>query len=112
MPLWGPLWGLMMSIQTLGSISARLHMPALMSLFSALAAAVSHIHQAFPQLSFRLSLEEPLGKIAICVVHISSSVVWCRLTILSILLVLVLYTLEGLIPFLVPDHPEISPGIL
>ena len=111
MPLWGPLWGLMMSIQTLRSVSARLHMPALMTLFSALAAVVSRICLASSWPSFWLFLEEPLSKIVICVAHIPYSVVWSRLAILFILLVLVPYVLEGLITFLVPDHSKISSGI-
>ena len=110
MPSWGSLRGLMMSIQTLRSVSAGLRMPALMTLFSALAAVVSCIHQASSQPSFWLFLEEPLSKIAICAAHIPSSVVWCGLAILFILLVLVPYALEGLITFL-PDHSKISSGI-
>ena len=97
---------------TLRSISAGLHMPALMALFSALAAVVSHIHQASYQPLFWLFLEKPLSKIAICMAYIPSSTIWCKLTILFILLVPLPYALEGLITFLVPDHPKVSSGIL
>ena len=99
-------------VQTLRSISAGLCMPALMALFSALAAVVSRICWASSQPSFWLFLEKPLSKVAVCAVtHIPSSVIWCELTILLILLVLLPYALEGLITFLVPDHPKISSGI-
>ena len=109
--LVGPSLGYHDGIQTLRSVSARLRMPALMTLFSALAAVVSHIRWASSWPLLWLFLEEPLSKIAICAAHIPSSVVWCGLAILFILLVLVLYALEGLITFLVPDHSKIFSGI-
>ena len=95
---------------TLKSISARLCMPAIMALFSALAVAVSCICQASSWPSFLLFLEKPLSEVAVCMVHIPSSAIGYELTIPFTLLVLLPYALEGLIMFLVPDHPKISSG--
>ena len=86
-------------------------MPALVALFFALAAAVSHICRASSRSLFWLFLEKPLSEVAVCVVHVPSSMIGCKLTILFTLLVLLPYVLKGLITFLVPDHPKISYGI-
>ena len=110
-PTWGSLGCLILCIQTLWSVFTRLYVPAIMALFSALAAAVSHISQAPFQSSFWLFLEEPLSKVAVCMAYIRPTLVGCELIILLICLVLLPYALKGLVTLLVSDHLKISSGI-
>ena len=111
MPLSGLLRRLMVSIQTLWSIAAGLCGPAPMTSFSALAAVVSCTCWAFPWPSFWLFLQKPLGKIAVCMAQIPPPSAGCLWSTFLTFLVLLLYVLEGLVTFLVPDHPKISSGI-
>ena len=108
----GLSWVSFMCIQTLWSVSAGLCMPAFMSLFSALAAVVSHICRVVPQSLFPFLLEEPLSEITVCMVYIPSTSIGCKLVILFICLVLLLHVLKGLVMLLVSNHSEIPSGIL
>ena len=72
--------------------------------------SLSHLLCILPACILVVS-EEPLSEVAVCVAYVPSSAIWYELTILFILLVLLPYVLEGLVMFLVPDHPEIFSGI-
>ena len=93
------------------SIAAGLHGPVPMTWLPALAVVVSHTCRAFSQPSFWLFLQKPLGKIAVCMVHIPPPMAGCLRSTFLTFLVLLPYVLEGLVMFLVPDHPKISSGI-
>ena len=82
-----------------------------MTWFSALAVVVSHTCWAFSQPSFWLFLQKPLGKIVVCMVHLPPPVAGCLQSTFLTFLVLLPYVLEGLVTFLVPDHPKMSSGI-
>ena len=95
-------------IQTLRPVFAMLHMPLVMTLFSALAAVISRILWAPSRSSFTFLPEKPPGVVTVCMACVPSTPGRC---ILVVQLVLLPYALEGLIAFLVSDHPKISSGI-
>ena len=70
------------------------------------------IHWASSRPSFWFFVEKPLSEVDFCAVHVLSSAIGCKLTILFTLLILLPYVLQGPITFLVPDHPKISSDIL